>query len=406
MELQPTSSMGSFGPLSSYVAPYLARAKEQGFAAGSLYEQLYILKVCDRWMKRTSRQALDLDEAAMRECYRLLARNGYGRNAGAATLRRLLRLLREIGAAPPPVAERPNAKEDLIGSYERFLVEERNLSPGSIPRLRLFARRFLEGTFGNGPLKLRVLRPSDVTTFIQRHARDHGPRCAKLLVGATRSFLRYLHHKGLVPTDLSTAVPTVAAWRLSRLPRHLPAVQVRRVLNHCDRKTALGRRDYAILLLLARLGLRAGEVARLRLEDIDWESARLTVCGKGGRWAQLPLPADAARAIAEYLRRGRPRCTSRHLFLRDFAPVGGFQCAAAVAGVVKRALKRAAVESASKGAHLLRHSLATDMLRRGASLEEIAEVLRHRDPDTTAIYAKVDLRALRSLAQAWPGGAQ
>lgn len=406
METPSTSSMGSFGPLSSYVAPYLARVKEQGFTAASLYEQLYTLKVCDRWMKRTSRQARDLDEAAMRECYRLLARKGYGRNAGAATLRRLLRLLREIGATPPPVAERPNAKEDLIGSYERFLVEERNLSPGSIPRLRLFARRFLEGTFGNGPLKLRVLRPNDVTTFIQRHAGDHGPRCANHLVGATRSFLRYLHHKGLVPTDLSTAVPTVAAWRLSRLPRHLPAAQVRRVLNHCDQKTALGRRDYAILLLLARLGLRAGEVVRLRLEDIDWENARLTVCGKGGRWAQLPLPADAAKALANYLRRGRPRCACRHLFLRDCAPVGGFQCAGAVAGVVKRALKRAAVESASKGAHLLRHSLATDMLRRGASLEEIAEVLRHRDPDTTALYAKVDLRALRSLAQAWPGGAQ
>lgn len=178
------------------------------------------------------------------------------------------------------------------------------------------------------------------------------------------------------------------------------------MLRHCDRRTALGRRDYAILILLARLGLRAGEVVRLNLEDIDWENARITVCGKGGKWALLPLPPDVARAIAIYLRRDRPRCACRRVFTRDYAPIGGFNRASAIASIVKRALARAGVASARKGAHLLRHSLATDMLRKGASLDEIGEVLRHKSPDTTAIYAKVDLNSLRTLALPWPGGAQ
>lgn len=168
----------------------------------------------------------------------------------------------------------------------------------------------------------------------------------------------------------------------------------------------MGRRDYAILLLLARLGLRAGEVIKLNLEDIDWENARITLCGKGEKWAQLPLPADAARAVAEYLRRDRPPCNCRRVFIRDHAPIGGFNRSTSIAKIVQRALTRAGVVSARKGAHLLRHSLATDMLRKGASLEEIGEVLRHSSPDTTAIYAKVDLKALKTLALPWPGGAR
>lgn len=404
MKTKSILSGDSFGPLSLYLTPYLAQARQQGYAVGSLYEQMHILKVCDRWMKRTGRDGCDLDEAALRDCLRLVTRRGYGRNAGASTLRRLLGMLRKIGVAPPPKAEHPNAMAQLLGGYERFLLDERNLAPNSIAHLRLFARRFLTEKFGDGPLKLPTLRAPDVTTFIQRHAHDHGPFNARYLVRATRSFLRYLHYKGLVETDLSLAVPKVARWRLSTLPKHLPAAQVRQVLRHCDRKTALGRRNYAILLLLARLGLRAGEVVGLRLEDVDWENARITVCGKGGQWAQLPLPADVAKAIARYLRQGRPRCDCRRLFLRDYAPVGGFGRSTAIAKIVQCALARAGVVSARKGAHLLRHSLATDMLRKGASLDEIGEVLRHRSSDTTAIYAKVDINSLRALALPWPGG--
>jgi site-specific recombinase XerD len=403
MQFAFTPSGGSFGPLSLYINPYLAQVREQGYAVGSFYEQVHVLKVCDRWMKRTGRDARDLDETAMRDCLRLVSRRGYGRNAGASTLRRLLGMLRRIGVTPPAKTACPSKMEQLIGAYERFLLDQRNLVPNSIAHLRVFARRFLIEKFGDGPPKFALLCAPDVTAFIQRHAYDHGPFYARHLVRAIRSFLRYLHYKGLVKADLSLAVPKVARWRLSTLPKHLPAAQVRQVLRHCDRKTALGRRDYAIMLLLARLGLRAGEVVKLRLEDIDWENTRITVCGKG-RWAQLPLPVDAAKAIASYLRHARPRCSSRRLFIRDYAPIEGFSRAGAIACIVKRALKRADVVSVRKGAHLLRHSLATDMLRKGASLDEIGEVLRHRSSDTTAIYAKVALKSLRALALPWPGG--
>jgi len=181
---------------------------------------------------------------------------------------------------------------------------------------------------------------------------------------------------------------------------------VQRVLRHNDCRTPVGRRNYAILQLLARLGLRACEVVALNLEDIDWENARITIRSKGGRWAQLPLPNDVGKALAAYLRYGRPCCPCRRVFIRDRAPRMGFANSIAVSTLVMRALKRAGVDSARKGAHLFRHSLATDMIRRGASLDEIGELLRHQSPNTTAIYAKVDLPALRPLALPWPGGAR
>jgi site-specific recombinase XerD len=406
MKTTSTPSGGSFGPLSSYINSYLAQVKAQGYAVGSLYEQLHVLKICGRWMKRTGHGVRDLDEAAMLDCSRLVSRRGYGRNAGASTLRRLLAMLRRLGATPMANPKRRTALEQLIGAYEHFLLNERNLAPGSIPHFRLTARRFLTEKFGDGPLRFSTLCAPDVTGFIQRHAHDHGPFNARHLVRTTRWLFRYLYYKGLIDIDLSLAVPAVARWRLSDLPKHLPAAQVRQVLRRCDRKTALGRRNYAILLLLARLGLRAGEVIKLRLEDVDWENARITICGKGDKWAQLPLPADVAKAIANYLRHDRPHCSCRRLFIRNYAPIEGFRRAGSMASLVKRALKKSGVVSGRNGAHLLRHSLATDMLRKGASLDEIGEVLRHRSFDTTAIYAKVDLNSLRALALPWPGGAR
>jgi site-specific recombinase XerD len=191
---------------------------------------------------------------------------------------------------------------------------------------------------------------------------------------------------------------------LSSVPKFLPAEQIQRVLNCCDRNTAIGKRNYAILLLLARLGLRAGEVVTLTLDDIDWEAGLITVQGKGKRAAQMPLPVEAGAAIADYLRQARPDCSSRRVFIRQNAPLVGFANSVAICSLVDRALERAGVESAYRGSHLFRHSLATEMLKQGASLFEIGDLLRHRRPDTTTIYAKVDLISLRSIALPWPGG--
>jgi site-specific recombinase XerD len=403
MKSKSILSGDSSGPLFPYINQYLTEIKEQGYARVSFYEQVCALKMFDRWLQRTGREVRDLNEAVARDFLRCEIKHRYPKNAAPSTLRRLLAMLRRVGAAPIAEAEQLNPSQELLCGYERFLLEERNLVSETVAHLRRFASRFLSEKFGAGRLNLSELHAPDVTGFVQRHAHQHGPSYARRLVAAMRSFLRYLHYRELVDTDLSLAVPKVARWSLSTLPKHLAAAQVRQVLRHCDRSTVRGRRNYAILLLLARLGLRAGEVVGLNLEDIDWENTRITVCGKG-KWAQLPLPADVGRAIANYLRRDRPHCSCRRVFIRDYAPIGGFRRSASIAKIVQCALAKAGVVSARKGAHLLRHSLATDMLRKGASLDEIGEVLRHKSPDTTAIYAKVDLNSLQALALPWLGG--
>jgi site-specific recombinase XerD len=221
---------------------------------------------------------------------------------------------------------------------------------------------------------------------------------------ALRSFLRYARYLGEVTLDLAAAVPIVANWSMTSIPRAISADHVRRLLASIDRHTALGRRDYAVLLLLARLGLRASEVAFLELDDIDWKTGRLAVRSKGAQRLELPLPTEVGKAIVAYLRHGRPLSTSRRVFLRAKAPIRGFQGPSGVGSIVRHSLKRAGINAPTTGAHQFRHGLATEMLRQGASLGEIGELLGHRHPQTTMIYSKVDLKALRTLALPWPGG--
>jgi site-specific recombinase XerD len=229
---------------------------------------------------------------------------------------------------------------------------------------------------------------------------------AKLLTTALRSFLRYARYRGEITVDLAAAVPVVANWSMTSIPRAIAANQVRQLLASINRRTAMGRRDYAILLLLARLGLRSSEVALLELDDIDWNIGQLSIRGKGGQRTDLPLSSEVGRAITEYLRRGRPASTSRRVFLRAKAPIRGFCGASGVGSIVRHSLKRAGINAPTHGAHQFRHGLATEMLRQGASLSEIGDVLGHRHPQTTLIYTKVDLDALRPLALPWPGGAR
>jgi len=253
-------------------------------------------------------------------------------------------------------------------------------------------------------VRLSLLSAGDVVRFVQRQAPRLHLKGAKMLTTALRSFLHYARYRGDIARDLSTAVPTVANWSMSSIPRAIPADAVRQLLASINRRTAMGRRDYAILLLLARLGLRGIEVIRLMLEDIDWKAGSLSIQGKGGRRTTLPLPTDVGAAIAAYLRQGRPRSNSRRLFLRMQAPFRGF-IKGAIGMLVRNALLRAGIKtSPTRGAHQFRHALATEMLRHGASLAEIGEVLSHRNPETSMIYTKVDLDSLRPLALPWPGG--
>jgi site-specific recombinase XerD len=225
----------------------------------------------------------------------------------------------------------------------------------------------------------------------------------QLEANALRSFLRFLFLRGWIATDLARSVPTVPDRSGATLPRYLPADQVEKLINSCDRQTAIGRRDYAILLLLARLGLRGREVVTLTLDDIDWHAGDLVVRGKGDIVHRLTLPHDVGRALATYLRRDR-QAETRRIFVPVRNPKSGFKDGQAINAIVHQALKRARLEMPTKGvgAHVLRHSLATTMLRRGASLSEIGQILRHRSANTTAIYAKVDIEGLRSIARPWP----
>jgi integrase len=265
------------------------------------------------------------------------------------------------------------------------------------------ARQFLRWRFGEAQvIDVAALKANEVTSFALDAAGRYSIGMAKYAVTALRSFLRYLYLQGQVPVDFRGALPAIAGWRLTGIPKALTVLQVRKLLRACDRRRHVGRRDYAVLLLLARLGLRAGEVSALELEDVDWRHGEILVHGKGRRKERLPLPRDVGAALAQYLRLSRPSVSSRRLFMCVRAPHGPLN-RSAVTALVRNACARADLPVV--GAHRLRHTAATEMLRAGSSLDEIAQVLRHRSHDTTAIYAKVDRTALRALAWAWPGGA-
>jgi len=285
------------------------------------------------------------------------------------------------------------------------LRQDRALAKATIINYIPFIADFLKDRFGARPVRLSLLRAADVVRFVQSRARRLHVKRAKLMTTALRSFFQYARMRGEVTLDLAAVVPIVASWSMASIPRAIAPEQTRKLLASIDRKTAIGRRDYAIVLVLARLGLRSGEVARLELTDIDWSAGQLSVRGKGRR-SEMPLPVDVGRAIAAYLRHGRPQCSSRRVFMRSKAPVRSFLGASGVGSIVRHRLQRAGITAPTYGTHQFRHGLASDMLRQGASLAEIGAVLGHQHPDTTRIYTKIDLKALHTLAQPWPGGVQ
>lgn len=286
----------------------------------------------------------------------------------------------------------------LLAEFGGWLDRERGVSPESVRCYCVQAKAFL--TSIGGPEAVGGLDAGKVVAFMVEHTRDRNTWSAKAMVTSLRAFLRFAHATGRTAVPLAGAVPAVASWRLSGLPRALPAAQVERLLAGCERKTLVGLRDYAVLSLLARLGLRGAEAAGLQLGDIDWRTGEIAIVGKGSRVERLPLPASAGEALARWLTDGRPRCWSRAVFVTVRRPYRQLT-AHAVRQVMARACDRAGLDR--QGAHRLRHTLATEMLRAGASLPEVGQVLRHRSQLSTAIYAKVDRDALRPLARRWPG---
>jgi integrase/recombinase XerD len=396
------------GPLAPHLAAFARAVGDQGYSLEPLRRQVRIAACFSRWLKQGGIELRGIcsDHAAAYLRYR--ARHRRPGRGDAAALRHLIDFLRREGVIPTEKisVQRLTPIEHCVQAYEQCLSEVRALARGTIVNYVLFIRDFLKDRFGEGRVTLSRLCAGDVVGFVRRQApRLHLGR-AKLMTIALRSFLQYLRYRGEITLDLAAAVPGVPNWSMTSIPRAIAADQVTQLLASIDRGTATGRRDYAILLLLARLGLRSCEVAFLELDDIDWNAGQLHVCGKSGQHNELPLPTDVGEAIAAYLQSGRPCSTSRRVFLSAKAPFCGFRRAGAVGSVVRHYLKRAGITGPTMGAHQFRHGLATEMLRQGASLSEIGDVLGHRDSQSTKIYTKVDLKALRTLALPWPGGVQ
>lgn len=397
------------GPLAAHLAAFARDLREQGFIRRSLSAQVHYVAQFSQWLKATG---VDLKTLSDAHVDRFLRRTKCCRStlsAKRSCLRRLLVFLRRAGVVEPPTAPDHNTSpiQKIVTTYGDHLREAQSLSRATRIQYLPFAERFLTERFGAGAVELGDLRAADVVGFIGRQASRLSPARAKSATIALRSFLRYLRLRGDITVDLTSVVPTVPNWSMTGIPRAISADHLRAVLESCRRDTPVGCRDYAILMLLARLGLRSGEIVALTLDSIDWERGCLTVVGsKGGQSSELPLPQDVGVAIAEYLQHGRPRSASRALFLRSTAPIRGLGSQTSIGSIVAAAIARAGVRPLHAGAHQFRHALACEMLRQGASLTEIGSLLRHQHQKTTSIYAKVNFASLRPLSLAWPGGAR
>lgn len=394
------------GPLGPYIDSYEAEMRGMGYARQTREVKIRLVADFGCWLAKRGTQVQDITTELFRPYLRARARRRRPTRNDLSALQRLLELLRRQGVVAAPVSPAATPAGRLEGEFRLYLRQERALASTTQVSYTAFVSEFLTERFGTGPVDLSLLSAANVTGFVRRRAGAIQSKRVQLMTTALRSFLRFARYRGDIEKDLAACIPAVANWKQSTLPRALPPDQVEQVLNSVDRKTAIGRRDYAILLILARMGLRAGEIRALTLEDLDWKEGLITVRGKAGRFSQLPLPTDVGSAIADYLRHGRPTASSRCVFLRAKAPAGGFQGQCGIGSIVRHTLERAGIDSPRKGAHQFRHALACQMLKQGASLSEIGELLRHRSPQTTAIYAKVDLDSLAALALSWPGGAR
>jgi integrase/recombinase XerD len=387
------------GPLAPFAEQYRHELRTRGYTVRTAVNELRQVARLSRWLEDRGLGACDLSREEIEEFLAFQRRSGRLRSQSRPGLLCMLGLLQARGVtieAPAPV---PSAADLLLSSFERYLLTERGLAAGTVVGYLAHAGRFLAGLSSGG---LSAISAAEVSQAVLTVSALMSVAGTQNFVSGLRSFLGFLFLEGFVEVDLSQAALAVQR-RQSSLPRGLARSEVQAILQSCDRRSALGRRDYAMVLLLVRLGLRRGEVAALRLDDIDWRAGELVVRGKRSRSDRLPLPPDVGRAIAAYLQRGRPPGSSREVFLTGRAPLGPV-APGTVASTVRRACRRAGVPEV--GSHRLRHTAACDMVSAGVPLVQVAQVLRHHSLQTTALYARVDLDRLRLLAVPWPGSVQ
>lgn len=397
------------GPLAPHLPTFVSSLIEQNYSVVCVRAKAWRAVAFDDWLAGRAVELFDVGD----ELIDLFHRRKYSpRNDcrsephrhESTDLRHLLRYLRTQGLCAP-VRKRSWPADAVVDAFERFLTRDRGLATSTVRGYRATVRRFLVERFGNQGIDLSAVVASDVQNFVQRHARRLRPRALKKVVSALRAFVRYGEYSGDVGPSLIGAAPAVAVWTTTpQLPRAISADHAERAIASCDRGGPVGCRDRAVLLTLARLGLRSGEVVKLMLDDVDWDAGHMRVRGKNGHACLMPVPADVGEAITAYLEHGRPITADRHLFVRTRAPFTGLQHDSdGIGSIVRNALRRAGVDAPHRGSHQFRHALAVRMLKEGASIPEIGELLRHRSPVATSVYARVDLVALRALALPWPG---
>lgn len=392
---------GSMGP---FIEGFGLRLVELGYTPGSARGLLKGVGQLGRWMTLEGVKVGQLDAEAITAFTSARWVDGFKRVPSRSSLALLLDYLREVGVVAPEVPAPMSVLDRMVDEYRQWLIIDRGLAQMTVVRYESLARRFLrERVAADGAVVIEDLTGADVSSFLRGE-------CARLSVGAAkgrvadlRSLLRFLYLQGLTPLALGDSVPPVAGWHDAGVPASMSAADVEALLDGCNRVGHTDSRDFAILMLLARLGLRSVEIARLELSDVDWRAGEISVIGKARRRDTMPLPCDVGDAIVAYLTGGRPDTGLRQMFLTSHAPLRPIR-ADLVGDVVRRACQRAGLQPV--GAHRLRHALATEMLRRGVTLTEISQVLRHSDLATTAIYAKVDIDALSQVAKPWPGASR
>jgi integrase/recombinase XerD len=403
---RPTSRVSRVlmtGPLAPFADAYREVLLERGYTPLSIVGELRQAARFSGWLEAGGLTVAEVSEARVEEFLVWQRAEGrYRSHRSRPGLRCLLDVLRGLGVLTVEEPAAPSSPTDvLLARFERYLLAERGLAAGTVALYLACVRRFVEGLPPDRGLA--GLAAGDVAAAVLRESERLSVSAAQNFVSGLRWFLRFCFIEGLVGSDLSRAALFARGRSSSPLPRGISREDARALLGSCDRRHALGRRDYAIIITLLRLGLRRGEVAGLRLDDIEWRAGELVVVGKGARQEPLPLPADVGQAIAAYLRRGRPRSGRREVFLRSKAPYDPI-ASGTVASTVRRACRRAGI--ANLGSHRLRHTAACEMVKANVPLYRIGQVLRHRSLQSTAIYARVDIERLRLLAAPWPGGAQ
>jgi len=388
------------GPLAPYANGFRTVLAERGYTPSSAAGQLQVMAHLSRWLDRRGLTARGLGPVAVEQFLQARRAAGYGQWLSMRGMGQLLGYLRQVGVAPVPPPVVPGTPvQMLLTAYRAYLVEERGLAASTVRNYLSVAQQFASHRAACGQADMGGVTAAEVSEFVLASCRNRGVGSGTFPVVGLRALLRYLHLAGITPTGLVGAVPSAACWPATTLPEPIRPADAKRLLRSCDRRTAVGRRDFAVLTLLLRLGLRVSEVAALELDDVDWRHGEILICGKGRRVERLPLPTDVGEAVAGWLRHGRPSGVCTSVFTTLIAPRGALR-GKAVSEIVRRAAGRCGVQVS---AHRLRHTAASDLLRAGASLPEVGQVLRQTSVLNTALYAKIDYAKLAVVAQPWPG---